>query len=54
MRIILMQGTRVVTAAAVLALVALTTGCGPSSSGRPTVVASFYPLQFIADFVAGR
>jgi zinc transport system substrate-binding protein len=54
LRIILMNAFRAVTVAAVLALVALTTGCGPSSSGRPTVVTSFYPLQFIADFVAGR
>jgi zinc transport system substrate-binding protein len=49
-----MQRLRAFTAAAVLALVFVTTGCGPSSSGRPAVVTSFYPLQFIADFVAGR
>jgi zinc transport system substrate-binding protein len=42
----------VTTAAVVGAL--LLAGCGPPHSGRPTVVTSFYPLQFIADFVAGR
>jgi zinc transport system substrate-binding protein len=40
--------------AAAIALAVLVSGCGLSRSGRPTVVTSFYPLQFIADFVAGR
>jgi zinc transport system substrate-binding protein len=54
MRIILMNPARAIAAAAMLCLLPLTAGCGPRDSGRPTVVASFYPLQFIADDVAGR
>jgi zinc transport system substrate-binding protein len=52
-RIILMHRfPRLLVAAAIGATVL--SGCGPSSSDRPTVVTSFYPLEFIADFVAGR
>ena len=39
--------------AAVVVLPVLT-ACGPDDSGEPRVVTSFYPLQFIADEVAGR
>lgn len=51
-----MRVRRVVAALAAVALVAPLAGCRlPSaSSGRPTVVAGFYPLYFIADRVAGR
>jgi zinc transport system substrate-binding protein len=53
LRIILMSRGAAFALAAVLVATGLT-GCGPPRSGRPTVVTSFYPLQFIADFVAGR
>jgi zinc transport system substrate-binding protein len=52
MRIILMKGWVGVVAA--LGLVASVTACQPPTSGAHTVVTSFYPLQFIADEVAGR
>jgi zinc transport system substrate-binding protein len=35
-------------------LLPLLVACGPDDSGEPRVVTSFYPLQFIADEVAGR
>jgi zinc transport system substrate-binding protein len=50
---ILMRRACAVIAVFALGAAALT-GCGPTRSGRPTVVTSFYPLQFIADAVAGR
>lgn len=40
--------------AAIVVLLPLLAACGPSDSGRPRVVTSFYPLQFIADEIAGR
>jgi zinc transport system substrate-binding protein len=51
---ILMKIYRAAALVMALALVPLAAGCGPSRSGRPVVVTSFYPLQFVADFVAGR
>jgi zinc transport system substrate-binding protein len=46
--------TRVV--ALLLAVVALAplAGCDATASSRPTVVASFYPLQFVAERIVGR
>jgi zinc transport system substrate-binding protein len=35
-------------------LLPLLVACGPGNSGEPRVVTSFYPLQFIADEIAGR
>jgi zinc transport system substrate-binding protein len=41
-------------AASALALVLASSGCSDSgASGKPQVVASFYPLQFVAEEVAG-
>lgn len=40
--------------AAIVVLLPLLAACGPGDSGRPRVVTSFYPLQFIADEIAGR
>jgi zinc transport system substrate-binding protein len=37
-----------------LALASTLTACRPTASGRPTVVAGFYPLYFVADRIAGR
>lgn len=39
--------------ALVLVLAAATAGCGPQSSGKPVIAASFYPLAWIAQQVAG-
>jgi zinc transport system substrate-binding protein len=39
---------------AAVGLVVSLTACRPPTSGEHTVVTSFYPLQFIADEVAGR
>jgi zinc transport system substrate-binding protein len=48
-------GAVLVAAALVAGLLAGLTGCRlPSTSGRPTVVAGFYPLYFVADRIAGR
>jgi zinc transport system substrate-binding protein len=47
---VLMKGMVV----AALALAAVLTACRPVTSNQDTVVTSFYPLQFIADYVAGR
>jgi zinc transport system substrate-binding protein len=52
LRIILMRSVALLLSAMLVA--AGLSGCGLPNSGRPTVVTSFYPLQFIADFVAGR
>ena len=51
-----MRVTRLVVVVTALALAAGLSGCRlPSrSSGRPTVVAGFYPLYFVADRIAGR
>jgi zinc transport system substrate-binding protein len=35
-------------------LLPMLTACGPEDSGEPRVVTSFYPLQFVADEIAGR
>ncbi len=56
LRIVLMQRRRV---AALLTAVVLVAGLGACrlpdpSAGRPTVVAGFYPLYFVADRIAGR
>jgi zinc transport system substrate-binding protein len=53
---ILMRGTRTgVVTVLLLALVGpLLAGCRPPGSGRPTVVAGFYPLYFVAERIAGR
>jgi zinc transport system substrate-binding protein len=53
---ILMTARRVAAMLTAVALVSGLTGCRlPSpSSGRPTVVAGFYPLYFVADRIAGR
>jgi zinc transport system substrate-binding protein len=51
---ILMRGVAVLAALALAA--PLRAGCGAepaSSAGRPTVVASFYPLQYVAQRVVG-
>lgn len=45
--------TRLLTALLVLALGATAAGCGAGSRGRPTVVAAFYPLQYLAQRIAG-
>ncbi|HEX3931308.1 MAG TPA: metal ABC transporter substrate-binding protein [Nocardioides sp.] len=51
-------GRRVARAGLVGAVAALVvpllSACGPATDGEHTVVTSFYPLQFIADEVAGR
>jgi zinc transport system substrate-binding protein len=47
------RGAVVATAVAGV-LLPLLTACGPDDSSEPRVVTSFYPLQFIADEVAGR
>jgi zinc transport system substrate-binding protein len=39
---------------AALTLATPLTACRPPGSDRPTVVASFYPLYFLADEIAGR
>src|SRR3954451_24778162 len=52
MRIIVM--TRLMPLVLGLALVPFLTGCGPAAGdGRPTVVASFYPLQYVVSQLAG-
>ena len=46
--------TRVLLPLAVLALAAPLSACGASADdGRPTVVASFYPLQYVVEQIAG-
>jgi zinc transport system substrate-binding protein len=56
MRIILMTRWRALATTLALAgaLGGALTGCRPTASGEHTVVASFYPLAFIAERVAGR
>jgi zinc transport system substrate-binding protein len=44
----------VLVGTALALVVALTSACRPVRSGEHTVVASFYPLAFIAERVAGR
>jgi zinc transport system substrate-binding protein len=50
------MNARVVAAAVALGVVltGAVSGCRPTTSGEHTVVASFYPLAFIAERVAGR
>jgi zinc transport system substrate-binding protein len=54
MRIIVMS-LRVVASLLALAVVPVLGGCGVGSAddGRPTVVASFYPLEFVTEQLAG-
>src|SRR5215216_3420807 len=53
MRIIVMR-TRPVVPFLVLAFAATLSACGASADdGRPTVVASFYPLEFVVAQIAG-
>jgi zinc transport system substrate-binding protein len=56
MRMVLMKlGRRVTVALVAAALIAGLSACRlPTSSDRPTVVAGFYPLYFVAERVAGR
>jgi zinc transport system substrate-binding protein len=52
MRIIVMR-FRVVLPPLVLALTAPLSGCAVTSGGEPTVVTSFYPLEFVTRQIAG-
>jgi zinc transport system substrate-binding protein len=51
MRIILMN--RLVAAVCALLFLPAIAGCAVTGGGRPTVVASFYPLQFVAQRIVG-
>jgi zinc transport system substrate-binding protein len=55
MKIIVMFPRPVLLVVAVALLAPLSAcGVGPSSDGRPTVVTSFYPLQFVTAQIAGE
>lgn len=45
--------TRLLAVLLVLPLTGAVTGCGAGDDGRPTVVAAFYPLQYVAQRIAG-
>ena len=45
---------RLLTLLLALGLAGFVAGCAPADGGKPTVVATFYPLQFVAERIAGR
>jgi zinc transport system substrate-binding protein len=54
MRIVVMRSFTLLPVLAVVLAAGLSAcGVGPGGDGRPTVVASFYPLQFVTEQIAG-